>query len=224
MTALRRPMRSSVSAHPLHGSATIGVNDLDDRRLAELAVTDRDALSMLYRRHVGAVYAHAYRLSASKEVAEEATSATFERAMGALPRFSWDRGGLRAWLLTIAGNEVAACYRRSSRDRSPRAQAAFRDLVVVDAQHDASHELLLAEVRRALPRLPQRYREVIELRYLAGVEPTVAAEALGCTKAALAVTLHRALGALRRELKVSPAVPMGVLGSVVNSPVPERKP
>ncbi len=217
-------MRLTVSAHPLFDSATSGDDELDDRGLAELAATDRDALSTLYRRHVGAVYAHAYRISGSKEVAEEATSATFERAMGALPRFRWGSGGLRPWLLTIAGNEVVACYRRSSRDRSPRAQAAFRDLVLVDAQHDASHELLLAEVRRALPRLPQRYREVIELRYLAGVEPAAAAEALGCTKAALAVTLHRALGALRRELKDAPAASMGAARSAANGLVSGRKP
>jgi RNA polymerase sigma factor (sigma-70 family) len=211
-----------VSAHPSAGNAAGGVNDLDDRQLAELAVNDRDALSTLYRRHVGAVYAHAYRLSGSKEVAEEATSATFERAMAALPRFRWDRGGLRPWLLVIAGNEVAACYRRTNRDRSPRAQMAFRDLVVIDAQHDASHERLMAEVRRALPRLPQHYREVIELRYLAGVEPAAAAAALGCSKAALAVTLHRALGALRRELTLATA--QGVSGSTAVGSVSGRKP
>ena len=63
-------------------SPSTGEGSLDDERaLTERARTDRDAFAQLYRRHVNSVYAFAYRQSGSREVAEEATSATFERAL-----------------------------------------------------------------------------------------------------------------------------------------------
>jgi RNA polymerase sigma factor (sigma-70 family) len=176
-----------------------------DRRLVEAARTDREAMAALYRRHVHAVYAHAYRLSGSKDVAEEATSATFERTLTGLADFTWQGGGIRPWLLTIAGNEVNACFRRRNRDDSKRAQLGFRDLATSGdetepTENDTRDAATLVAVRRALVRLPERYRNVVALRYLNGLGAQEAADQLGCSKAVLAVTLHRALGALRREL------------------------
>jgi RNA polymerase sigma factor (sigma-70 family) len=60
------------------------------------------------------------------------------------------------------------------------------------------------EVRRmlgALETLRPRYQQAIKLRYLADLEAEDAARAMGCTKPVLAVTLHRALAALRRAVE-----------------------
>lgn len=177
-----------------------------DRQLVEAARTDPEAMAALYRRHVQAVYAYAFRICGSKEVAEEATSATFEQALKSLPKFEWQRGGVRPWLLRIAANEVSGYYRRRARADSPKAQSAMRDMVDIHAVSDdakvsvARDREVLREVRAALPRLSARHREVLELRYFSGLNTAEAAEALGCSKTALAVTLHRALGALKREV------------------------
>jgi DNA-directed RNA polymerase specialized sigma24 family protein len=50
----------------------------------------------------------------------------------------------------------------------------------------------------AMSTLRPRYQEALSLRYLAELDADDAAKAMGCTKPVLAVTLHRALGALRR--------------------------
>ena len=55
-------------------------------------------------------------------------------------------------------------------------------------------------LRAAMATLSDRHRDVIGLRYLAGLSADEAAAALGCSKATLAVALHRALAALRRAL------------------------
>jgi RNA polymerase sigma factor (sigma-70 family) len=60
------------------------------------------------------------------------------------------------------------------------------------------------DVRRmlaALATLRPRYQEALSLRYLMGLSADDAAEAMGCSKPVLAVTLHRALGALRRAVE-----------------------
>lgn len=174
-----------------------------ERALTERARHDRDAFAELYRAHVQAVHAFAMRVSGSMDMAEEATSATFERALRSIETFEWRGGGVRPWLFRIAANEVNEIHRRGARPGRPRGQAAMRalvDPVAVDpaAAIDAGRDL--DAMRLAIAGLHPRYREVITLRYLAELSADDAAAALGCSKSALAITLHRALGSLRRAM------------------------
>ena len=136
-------------------------------------------------------------------MAEEVTSATFERAWKAMPSFEWRGGGFQAWLFAIAARELAGWYRKDARAGSVRAQRALRLLHPDDAVDDdpAGDECDLGLLRDALSTLPERYQEAISLRHLAGLDADEAAAAMGCTKAVLAVTLHRATKALRRAIE-----------------------
>jgi RNA polymerase sigma-70 factor (ECF subfamily) len=177
---------------------------INERGLAEAARRSPDAFAVLYRRYVGRVYAFAYRRSGSRDVAEEVTSSTFERAWRAMPSFAWRGGGFSSWLFAIAARELAGWYRRNGRNGNERAQRALRLLhpdTVDDEDDKVGTADELALLREALSTLPARYQEVISLRYLAGLEPAEAAAAMGCTKAVLAVTLHRATKALRRAVE-----------------------
>jgi RNA polymerase sigma-70 factor (ECF subfamily) len=185
---------------------------IDERGLAEAARTSPDAFAALYRRYVRRVHAFAFRRSGSREVAEEVTSATFERAWRAMPSFEWKGGGFGPWLFAIAARELAGWYRRSARLGNPRVQRALRLLHPEDEVDVGEHadsrgtEDELTMLREALSTLPERYQEVISLRHLAGLEPAEVAAAMGCTKAVLAVTLHRATKALRRAIEIRRAV------------------
>jgi RNA polymerase sigma factor (sigma-70 family) len=57
-------------------------------------------------------------------------------------------------------------------------------------------------MRSALSTLPVRYQEAITLRYLSSLSADEAAASMRCSKPTLAVTLHRALRALRRAMQV----------------------
>ena len=180
------------------------VGGADERGLAEAARTSPDAFAVLYRRYVARVHAFAYRRSGSREVAEEVTSATFERAWRAMPSFEWRGAGFKAWLFAIAARELAGWYRRDSRAGNVRAQRALRLLhpdTVIEDDDRVSVDDDLALLREALSTLPERYQDAISLRHLAGLDPAEAAAAMGCTKAVLAVTLHRATKALRRAIE-----------------------
>ncbi|HET7487051.1 MAG TPA: RNA polymerase sigma factor [Acidimicrobiales bacterium] len=171
----------------------------DDEALVRRAREDPDAFGLLFRRHWPAIYAFAHRRCGSREVAEEVTSATFERAWRALPGFEWKGGGIRPWLFRIAASELAGWYRRERRHRSPRAQMAMRELAG-SADFDGPGGDLDEPVRAALARIRPRYQQAVTLRYLAGLSTEEAAAALGCSRPTFAVTLHRALRALRSAL------------------------
>ena len=186
--------------------------EIDDQQLVERARSDRSAFAELYRRHVEPVHAFAYRLSGSREVAEEATSATFEKALRSIASFEWRPTGVRPWLYRIVSNEVANIYRRSALADGPRGQAALRELTpdVEDGDSPDLGGVADAEpLRQAVNELPVRYREAITLRYLSGLSADDAAVAMGCSKPMLAVTLHRAVSALRKKLSVNAMMQAG---------------
>jgi RNA polymerase sigma-70 factor, ECF subfamily len=176
----------------------------DERQLVEAARTDPEAFATLYRRYLPKIYAFTYRRSHSQHLAEDFTAATFERAFRQLDRFEWRGGGFGAWLFTIAANEIADYYRRQERSKGRRAQDAYAELYDGAAVDDVDRvetgdepaRLLLAALGTLIP----RYQRAISLRYLSGLTHEEAAEAMGITKPVMAVTLSRALKALKKAM------------------------
>jgi RNA polymerase sigma-70 factor (ECF subfamily) len=174
---------------------------LDERDLVERARSDADAFAELYRTHAPRVHALAWRRLGSREAAEDVTSATFERAWRAMPKFRWRDGGFPAWLLRIAANEVTDHIRREGRAGSERGQRALATLAPVPLG-GVDEELAGDDpaLRAALARVKPRYADALTLRYFAGLEADEVAAALECSPRTFAVVLHRAHEALRREL------------------------
>jgi RNA polymerase sigma-70 factor (ECF subfamily) len=169
---------------------------LDEQALVEAARRDADAFAELYRRHVAAVHAFAYRRSGSRTIADDVTAATFERALRNLHRFEWRPSGIGPWLYRIAANELADHHRRERR-RSDREAAAGdpRPHAVAIEPTDPDDDVLAA-----LSALRPRYQEVLTLRYLADLDAAEVAAAVGISRPHLAVLLRRARVALRRAL------------------------
>jgi RNA polymerase sigma-70 factor (ECF subfamily) len=174
---------------------------VDDGELVVRARLDPSAFGTLYRRYVNRIYAFAHRRTWTREAAEDVTAATFERAYRNLERFDVDGAGFGPWLYRIAANELVDHYRREGRSKSRRGQRALRALADDPAVDDLDRIEREEEVRSmlvALEDLRPRYQKALTLRYLSGLNADDAARAMGCSKPVLAVTLHRALGALRR--------------------------
>lgn len=179
------------------------VAPFDEPALVERARADGEAFAQLYRLYLPRIHAFAYRRTRSREVAEDVTAAAFEQALRSLPSFQWKGGGFGPWLFRIAANQLVDHYRTEQRTRGRRANRPLGRLEALpaeagfeDVEGAAGTELVLT----SLATLNPRYQKAISLRYLAGLSPADAAEAMGTTKPVLAVTLHRALAALRRAL------------------------
>ena len=185
-------------------SAAPDLDPFDERTLVERARSDADAFAELYRRYVDRIHDFAHRRAGSREVAEDVTSATFEKALRSLPRFRWRPGGFAPWIFRIAANELADHFRRQGRrggDRARRAADRLHDTVAVD-DLDAVDEADEGEVvRAALGDLNPRYQRALTLRYLADLEHADAARAMGVSPSLMAVLVHRATTALRKAVE-----------------------
>jgi RNA polymerase sigma-70 factor (ECF subfamily) len=192
-----------------------GVVPLDhDRPLVEAARRDPSAFDALYRKYLAQVYAYALYELADHHAAEDATERVFLRALAALPRFQErarpedgpDASTFRVWLFRIARNVVA----NERRDRRRRASdslevAMSAGLAVVDSadleQQTATRDEARAALR-ALRALPDDRRRALILRFVDEMGTAEIAGVLGRSEGAVRVLIHRALGAVARELGV----------------------
>ena len=124
--------------------------------------------------------------------AEDAVAETFLRAWAALPRYRDTGPPFVAWLFGIARHVVLDEVARGRRVMpSEELPEGTRGWTVDD-------RLTLAQ---AMDRLPTAQRQVVELKYLAGMRNEEVASALGKSKGAINAMQWRALGTLREILE-----------------------
>ena len=149
----------------------------------------------LYRSSRDDIYAYVATLLRDRASAEDVTAAAFERAFRRQRRFDPDRGSARAWLFGIARNAALDELRRRKRHATlthepPEAAGADPTGAIADRM----------AVRAALGRLQVRDREIIALRFHAGLDTAEVANVLGTTPTNAGTLLHRAMTKLREAM------------------------
>lgn len=150
-----------------------------------------------------ALYAHAlprvynffrYRVG-DGPIAEDLTSATFEKAWQARDRYRRDLAAFSTWLFAIARNVAVDHFRRQ------RADLPLDDLETsaADTLTDeiAQRRADAARLAALLTGLPDRDRELLALKYGAGMTNRDIARALGLSESNVGTLLHRLIRALR---------------------------
>jgi RNA polymerase sigma-70 factor, ECF subfamily len=159
------------------------------------AATEQVSFEQLYRSSRDDVYAYAAGLLRDAGAAEDVTAIAFERAYRRRAGFDPRRGSARAWLFGIARNAALDELRRRRR------QAALveepTDLAGIDAEHPAERSERRIAVARALEGLEARERELIALKYFAGLSNAEIAAVLGITESNAGTRLHRVVDRLR---------------------------
>lgn len=145
--------------------------------------------------HLDDVYGYLLYLVRDRELAEDLTGATFEKALRIWGRFDARRGSARTWLLGIARTAALDWFRSERRRRRREEVAAVPD------RHDAPFvEGLSPELEQALATLTAGEREVIALRVILDVESDQAARLLGISPTAVSTRLSRALQRLEERM------------------------
>ena len=157
----------------------------------------------LYRRHYAAVHGFAYRRLLDRELAADAAAEVFLVAWRRLEQVPEAELG---WLFGVAHRVVLA----TNRAFRP-ATAALEDAAVVVGGPDDPQERLVAweELRRvaaAVDRLPEADRQVLLLVAWNELPRGQLGAALGCSRGAAAVRLHRARTRLREQLELVDSV------------------
>lgn len=149
----------------------------------------------LYRQSRDDVYAYVASLLRDGSAAEEVTATVFERAYRKRDRFDARRGNPRAWLFAIARNAALDELRRRKRQGSLSADPADLNAPSgADSVERSERRLLLTA---ALEQLMPRERELVALKFFAGLSNSEIARVLDISESNVGTKLHRTVAKLR---------------------------
>lgn len=149
----------------------------------------------LYRENRDDVYAYAAGLLRDRAAAEEVTAAAFERAYRKRARFDAKRGSPRAWLFGIARNAALDELRR--RGRHAQLVAEPEDLGYPGGVHADERSDLRIALSNAIERLDGRERELVALKFFAGLSNAEIGRVLAISESNAGTRVHRVVNKLR---------------------------
>ncbi len=147
----------------------------------------------VYRDNVERVYRLMFAKVGNRPDAEDLTTEVFLTALGPV-RLSASVGEVRAYLLATARTVLAAHWRRTLGRQITELDADRIEDMLAEAP---SNDEAAAQAHRILAALPDRYRRILELRFLHACSIKEAAAEMGITVANAKVLQYRALRAAR---------------------------
>ena len=149
----------------------------DEELMALLQRNDSGALGMLYDRHHRLVLTLAYRILGDRAAAEEVVQEAFLSVWRQAGTYRSERGGVRAWLLSIARHRAIDQIRRAPKTGQVAAlEDALVDRRLPEVWEQADENVRRDRVRQVLETLPPEQREVVELAYYGGLSQHQIAE------------------------------------------------
>ena len=176
-----------------------------DRLLVDAAKTGNEAaLSELYALYFPRVYRYILARTGNSYDAEDLTEEVFMKVLEAIERFEWREAPFSAWLFRIAHNAVISQRRKDgARGRS----APLTEWLALDSQGPdelVENRLALRDIMNAAQKLPEAQRQVIALRFGAGLSVAETARAMNKGEGNVKVIQHKAIAKLREMVRPKP--------------------
>jgi RNA polymerase sigma-70 factor (ECF subfamily) len=166
------------------------------------AVAEVPSFASVVERLLDDVHGYLVYLTKDREIAEDLTAETFEKALRMWRRFDPRRGSARTWLCQLARTAALDHFRAEDRRRR-------REGVYASGEHVEPEEGLFGglspELERALAALSAGEREVIALRVLLDLDGETAARVLGISVSNCTTRLSRALKKLEERMSTDVA-------------------
>jgi RNA polymerase sigma-70 factor (ECF subfamily) len=157
---------------------------------------DRERFGVLVDRHGRALFGFAIRRTAGRDEAREVFQETLVRAFERLASLR-DAHQVRGWLFGIASRVL---LQRRRLGRAPERDASVHELAAPQRSDALERSETSARIARAVGELPERQREVFELRALHELSHAQIAELLGISEESSRASFYQAVKKLRERL------------------------
>jgi RNA polymerase sigma-70 factor, ECF subfamily len=137
-----------------------------------------------------------YRVG-DEALAEDLTQTTFEKAWRARDRYRKDRGAFTTWLFTIARRTAADYYRSRPDDEQLEKVRLIEDGRPVEQAYEDRNDV--DQLVLLLAKLADRERELVALKYGAGLTNRDIAKQTGLSETNVGTILYRVVNRLREE-------------------------
>ena len=172
---------------------------------------DRQALGALYERYFDRVYRYVLSRLGNVAEAEDLTEEVFVTMLHSISSFRWQGASFGAWLMRVAHNKLIDHFRRKGRlleqttEEMPEVVGPDDPAKEVEARFTA--EFLSGAIRKLTP----AQREVVAMRFAAGLSVAETAQSLGKSENNVKVLQFKGIQGLRRMMQNDPSAPSGRL-------------
>jgi RNA polymerase sigma-70 factor (ECF subfamily) len=161
---------------------------------------EEEAAAELFDHYYPRVYRYALSKLGSEQDAQDVASEAFAKVLRELDRFRWKGSGFEAWLFRIASNLVVDFYRRSGREQVRDTRAEMEEADPMTPETVFAQTELRGELDGMLAELSDDQREVLLLRFSAGLDTHEVGRVMGRNANAVRQLQFRALDALRTRM------------------------
>ena len=171
-------------------------------RVAQVALSDETAFTELYQHFFPRVYQYLLGKTKNSVAADEVVSDVFMRMYRHLTKYDSSKGAFSTWLFRIAQSALSDYYRRNpSKNNVPLDDdfdmaAPFRETPEAMTLTKERNE----ELHRAIARLPEKQRQILEMTYWLGLKSGEIGETLGIPAGSVRFALKQARDQLRKLL------------------------
>jgi RNA polymerase sigma-70 factor, ECF subfamily len=173
--------------------------------LVAAALECPEAFGELYERYMPRVYRYVRTRTGSAEEAADVTQVVFVKAMSSLSKYRAGHGPFAGWLFRIAHNAAMDVHRR----RKPSITWDELPESIAESTADSPEDLVLKQERlerlRALvSQLDPHKRELLALRFAAGLTSREIAAVVGKGEGAVKKQLFRIIASLKEQYVEQP--------------------
>ncbi len=177
---------------------------MTDEELSRLPQDTPARIEAIFEHYFDRVFHYAFSHTNDRQVAEDLTGQIFLKILQALPRYQ-GRRPLAAWIFTIARNTLISHYRFTFRHPFQSLDAAGLPVPNPDPSPGGYSKDVdqYIDLENAINQLPMKDRELLRLKYAAGLSFEEMANVLGKNPDAVKMAVHRLLRKLEARMELS---------------------
>ncbi len=166
----------------------------DEAEIVEKAREDDAAFEILYSHYFPKIYGYIFKRVGNREETEDLVSTIFIKVFSNLDKYQRRDCKFSAWLYRIATNSLIDYYRKAGRKKEIGIEHV-EDWP--DLNDQPANEVMIneqsKEVQALIKKLPDRYQEVIQLKFFAQLDNQEIAEVMKVSVNNVGVLIHRSL-------------------------------
>jgi len=179
---------------------------LNEKELLERMRKDPSEFSVVFREYYRVIFSYVFRRVTDFDITRDIVSETFRKAFVHIKYFDYRGLSIKVWLYRIATNETNLYFSYQKRNKkyfqkldwpadSPYHQYIEEDRAVLDLEL-TRHEQFV-RISKEIKLLPEKYQEVLSLRYFEGKQNREIAMILGKKEGTVKSLISRGLSMLK---------------------------